>query len=238
MTAFDTMAGPQRGDEPTEPAAGWYGVYPALVSDIVDPDGQGRVKVALRWSPDPGAAGFEAWARLATLMAGPGRGTWIVPDVHDEVLVAFEAGNPRYPYVVGCLWNGSDPPPDSMDRAGENNRKRIRSRNGVQIVMDDSDGREQLTLETPGGNRVVLENGPAAITVTDGNRNTVKLDSAGVTVTTPKKATIQASTAEITASTLTVNAGTSTFNGVVTATAIRTNVIQSFVYVPGLGNIL
>ena len=98
----------------------WYGVYPALVSDIVDPDGQGRVKVKLPWSPDTGSNHYEAWARLAVPMAGSNRGTWLIPDVNDEVLVAFEAGNATRPYVVGALWNGQDAGPESMDSAGNN----------------------------------------------------------------------------------------------------------------------
>jgi len=57
--------------------ARWFGVYPALVTDIADPDGQGRVKVSLPWSPDD--TGYEAWARLATMMGGSNRGTWFHP---------------------------------------------------------------------------------------------------------------------------------------------------------------
>ena len=98
----------------------FYGVYPALVTDIKDPEGQGRVKVKLPWSPDTGGAAYEAWARLATLMGGKGRGSWFIPDPDDEVLIVFEAGDPRRPYVVGGLWNGSDAPPESMDGAGNN----------------------------------------------------------------------------------------------------------------------
>ena len=90
----------------------WYGVYPALVTDIKDPDNQGRVKVTLPWSPDTGSNRYEAWARLATMMGGNNRGTWFIPDVNDEVLVLFEGGDARRPYVVGGLWNGSDAPPD------------------------------------------------------------------------------------------------------------------------------
>jgi uncharacterized protein involved in type VI secretion and phage assembly len=89
----------------------WYGVCPAQVTDIKDPDNQGRVQVALPWSPDSGSERYTAWARLATLMAGNNRGSWWIPDVDDEVLVAFEHGDVRRPYVVGALWNGSDAPP-------------------------------------------------------------------------------------------------------------------------------
>ena len=94
-----------------------------LVTDIKDPDGQGRAKVTLPWSTDLDGARYEAWARLATLMGGHNRGSWFIPDVNDEVLVVFEGGDPRRPYVIGGLWNGSDAPPDSMDGGGNNYRK-------------------------------------------------------------------------------------------------------------------
>src|SRR5215470_7804280 len=107
----------------------WYGLYPALVSDIKDPDNIGRVKVTLPWSPDTGSDRYEVWARVATLMGGNNRGSWFIPDVNDEVLVAFEGGDPRRPYVLGGLWNGNDSPPESMDGGGQNNKKVLRSRN-------------------------------------------------------------------------------------------------------------
>jgi uncharacterized protein involved in type VI secretion and phage assembly len=145
----------------------WYGVYPALVSDIRDPEGQGRVRVTLPWSPDTDGGRYEAWVRLATFMGGPNRGSWFVPDVNDEVLIVFEGGDARRPYVIGALWNGSDSPPESMDAAGNNYRKVLRSRNGVQVTLDDSDGREQLILETPGGQKVTLKDGPGIVEILD-----------------------------------------------------------------------
>ena len=85
----------------------WYGVLPALVVDIKDPDTQGRVKVTLPWSVDAKGERYEAWARLATMLGGNNRGSWFIPDVDDEVLVAFEHGDPRRPYVLGGLCRAS-----------------------------------------------------------------------------------------------------------------------------------
>jgi uncharacterized protein involved in type VI secretion and phage assembly len=220
------------------PADGrWYGVYPALVTDIVDPDAQGRVKVALPWSPDGSGAAYDAWARLATLMGGANRGSWLIPDVDDEVLVGFEGGDPRRPYVLGGLWNGSDAPPETMDGAGRNARKVLRSRNGVTVTLDDSDGQEQLVLETPGGQKVTLRDGPGSLTLSDANGNSVKLETSGITVTASAKVTVNAATAEISAATLTVNAGMSSFSGVVRADTVITNSVVSASYTPGAGNI-
>ena len=128
-----------------------------------DPDGQGRVKVKLPWAPDRTAA-YEAWARLATLDGGPEpRHAGSSPTPDDEVLVAFEGGDPRRPYVLGALWNGQDSPPESMDGAGNNYKKVVCSRNGVKITLDDTDGQEKLTLETPGGQKVTLQDGPGSV---------------------------------------------------------------------------
>jgi uncharacterized protein involved in type VI secretion and phage assembly len=219
------------------PAKRLHGVHPAIVSDIVDPDGQGRVKVKLPWLADTGGDAYEAWARLATMMGGSNRGTWFVPDKDDEVLVAFEFGDPRRPYVLGGLWNGSDSPPESMDGSGNNYKKVICSRNGVKVTLDDTDGQEQLVLETPGGQKVTLKDGPGSVTIEDSNGNSVKLESAGITVTASAKVTVNASTAEISAGMLTVNAGMSKFSGVVQADTVIANAVVSSSYTPGAGNI-
>jgi len=215
----------------------FYGAYPALVSDIKDPDGQGRVKISLPWSPDTGSASYEAWARVATMMGGNNRGTWFIPDVNDEVLVTFLGGDSRNPCVIGGLWNGQDQPPQSMDGAGKNYIKKVRSRNGVQITLDDTDGQEKMILETPGGQKITLQDGPGSISLEDSNGNSVKMEAAGITVTASAKVTVNASTAEISAGMLTVNAGMSTFSGVVQADTVITNSVISASYTPGAGNI-
>jgi len=215
----------------------WYGVFPALVVDIRDPDGQGRVKVALPWSPDAGGGRYEEWARVATLMAGNNRGSWFVPDVNDEVLVAFEHGDGRRPYVLGGLWNGGDRSPASMDGAGRNFRKVLRSRNGVTITLDDQDGRETMILETPGGQRVTLGDGPAAVEVVDASGNSVTLRPDGITVTASARVTVNASQVAISAGLVTVDAGMSRFSGVVQADTVISNSVVSASYTPGAGNI-
>lgn len=214
-----------------------YGVYPALVSDIRDPDGRGRVKVTLPWSPDTGSDRYEVWARIATLMGGNNRGTWFIPDVNDEVLVIFQGGDPSNPYVIGGLWNGKDTPPQSMDGAGNNYQKVIRSRNGVKITLNDTDGQESLTVETPQGQKMTLADGPNSVTVTDSNGNTIKMEASGITITSSAKVTVNASMAEISASMLTVNAGMSKFSGVVQADTVITNSVVTASITPCAGNV-
>jgi len=214
----------------TGPGGLFYGVYPAVVTDVVDPNNQGRVKVRLPWSPDPGNSSYEAWARIATMMAGNNRGTWFIPDKNDEVLVAFEGGNPRRPYVIGALWTGQDAPPEQMDGAGDNNVKTILSRQGVRITLDDTDGAVKLRLETPGGQSIVLSDADNSIVAEDSNGNTIKMDAQGITLTA-------SGTLEIDASMVTVNSGMSQFSGVVQCSTLITNSVVSASYTPGAGNI-
>lgn len=222
---------------PTGLGGRWYGAFPALVTDNVDPEGQGRVKISLPWSPDTGGGRYDTWARLATFMAGNNRGSWFIPDVDDEVLIVFEGGDPRRPYVIGSLWNGSDKPPETMDGAGKNFKKVLRSRNGVKMTLDDTDGREQFILETPGAQKLTLKDGPGAVEIVDSNGNSIKLETSGITITASAKVTINASQVAVSAGMVTVDAAMSKFSGVVQCDTMISNSVVSASYTPGAGNI-
>lgn len=215
----------------------FYGVYVAQVTDIKDPDGQGRVRIKLPWSPDGSDGEYQAWARVTTLMAGSNRGSWFIPHVDDEVLIAFSAGNARHPFVIGSLWNGQDQPPESMDGAGNNYKKTIQSKNGVRVCFNDQDGQESLTLETPGGQSLELKDGPGGITVEDSNGNSIKLGPSGITVTASAQVKVEASVVTVSASVISVDCPFSTFSGVVKADTVITNSVISSSYTPGAGNI-
>ncbi len=213
----------------------YYGVYPALVVDLKDGDSQGRIKVKLPWvSDDPP---FEVWARLATLMAGNNRGTWFIPDIDDEVLVAFEGGNLGAPYVIGSLWNGADSPPESMDGMGRNFIKLIRSRDGIQIKLDETDvGKPQIILETPGGKKLTLKD-PEKITIEDDFGNKVEMNNKGINISSSGMITLDCNALKISASLVDVDAGVSKFSGVINTDTLIANSVVSSSYTPGAGNI-
>ena len=212
------------------------GVFPAVVIDNIDPDNSGRIKVRLVQTSAPGRQPYETWARMATLMAGKNRGTWFIPDMDDEVLVAFEDGTVKEPYVIGGLWNKTDSPPETM---GTNNDKKVlRSRNGVKLTLDDQSGQERFTVETPGGQKITLQDGPGSLEVTDSNGNSVRLEASGITVTAAAKVTINASQVAVSAGMVTVDAGMSKFSGVVQCDTLISNSVVSASYTPGAGNIV
>lgn len=237
---LEAISGDRQADQSNDRMASglggvFYGVMPAVVVSIDDPNGHGRVKIKLPWIPDTGSGVYEVWARLATLFAGKDRGSWFIPDVEDEVLVAFEQGDARRPYILGGLWNGVDGPPHSMD--GQNNIKLLCSRNGVKITLDDSDGREKLILETPGGQTITLKDGPGSIEAKDSNGNSIKMEASGVTIEAAAKVTVNAAQVAVSAGMVTVDAGMSRFSGVVQADTVIANSVISASYTPGAGNI-
>jgi hypothetical protein len=122
----------------------------------------------------------------------------------------------------------------------EGNPKRtILTGAGVRITLDDSDGAVSLLLETPGGQRVHLEDTPATVTVEDASGNSVTLESSGVTVASAGQVTIRAgSLVSIKASMLQVQAGLSLFSGLVQCDTLLNNNVISAAYMPGAGNML
>jgi len=220
---------------PQAAEARWYGVYPAVVTDNLDPETSGRILVTLPWA----AAGGEpvtAWARVATLMAGQGHGSWFMPDIGSEVLLAFEGGNPRKPYVAGALWNGKETPPEKMDGGKKNPLKVLHSRNGIRIAINDAEEGASLTLETP-AQRIVLNDNGAAITIRDAGGNTITLGPAGIEIQSASKISLNASTVEINGGTVTVNAAMARFSGVVQTETLIANAVVANSYTPGAGNV-
>ena len=215
-----------------------YGVYPALVTDVQDPDNQGRVQVKLPFVEESDGGSALAWARLATMMAGGDRGTWFIPEVDDEVLVAFTAGDPRRPVVIGALWNGVDAPPETMDSA--NNVRSVTSRSGHKLTFDDTAGAEKVELKTNGGHTFTLDDAAGGtVTLAHSNGATIKIDAAGnIEITANVKVKINAPAGlDVTAAMVTVNAAMSSFSGVVKADTVITNSVVSASYTPGAGNI-
>jgi phage baseplate assembly protein V len=181
-------------------------VYSGTVVQPRDPKGLGRLKVSLP------AFEQEVWARRATLAAGERRGTWFVPDAGDEVLVAFEGGDARRPFVLGSFWDSSQRPPETNPE-----RTLVRTKHGTTIVLDD---------------------GAGAVEIADSNGNSVKLAPSGVTVTAAARVKVSATIVEIEAGELEVNAGMARFSGVVQCDTLVTNSVVASSYTPGAGNVM
>jgi uncharacterized protein involved in type VI secretion and phage assembly len=237
MSALDANDIPLHLDRAmTWPAGHYFGLYPATVSSNQDPAGQGRVQVHLPWSPDSSSGRYQVWARLATIMAGGNRGTWFIPEVGDEVLVGFLAGNPDSPYVIGALWNGQDNPPESIDQ--NNDIRSITSRSGIKITMADTTDAVTLTLKTPGGQTVTMADAGSSIELADSNGNSIQMNPSGISITSASELTIDAATAQITIGEVTADSAMWTYSGVIQCDSLIASSVVGATYTPGVGNFL
>jgi uncharacterized protein involved in type VI secretion and phage assembly len=172
------------------------GVVVGIVTNNQDPDGMGRVRVKL---PSLGDADESDWARIAAPMAGKERGVYFLPEVDDEVLVAFEHGNPRSPFVLGALWNGQDAPPAKNDD-GKNDVRVIKSRSGHLIRLTDKDGAEKIEIiDKSGKNSLVFDTAKKLVKIESSQditlsaaNGTIKLDAKAIEIASSGSATIEA----------------------------------------------
>ncbi|MEU9372826.1 phage baseplate assembly protein V [Streptomyces sp. NPDC048255] len=210
-------------------APGYFGVYPAIVTDIVDEQRLGRVEVRFPWLGTEGERDVRAWATLCSPYADDGQGLLVLPEVDSQVVVAFEAGNPRRPYILGAAWNGRAALPHQPEPA--NDLRQLRTRADSRLRFVDTPGAEQVQITTASGHEVTLDNATQQVTVRHGGGCVVRL--------TPTSVEIEANVSvDVKAPLVTVNAPLSTFNGLVKcATLVTEQMVISPAYTPGAGNI-
>lgn len=207
----------------------YFGVYPAIVTNIVDEDNLGRIQVKFPWLGQNGANDVRAWATLLSPYADKDQGVEILPSVDSQVVCAFEAGELRRPYIVGAGWNGQESLPQAPEAA--NNKRLWKTRSGSLLEFDDTDGAIKVTLSTKSGHKLVLDD-MGDVTLTHKNGCLVKLEQSG-------SVTISAnSSVEVQAPTLNVHAATSNFDGAINCTTLTANTsVVSPSYSPGAGNV-
>lgn len=136
---------PKVTDRHGRPVSGQMpGLVEGLVTDNVDPELLGRVRVKFPTLPDMPESW---WARLAMPMAGRERGWMTIPEIGDEVLVSFVHGDHDNAVVLGSLYNGVDTPPYANEDK-ENNLRVFQSRSGHRLTFDDTSGEERIELIT------------------------------------------------------------------------------------------
>ena len=221
--AFDPRMRPD-GD-----GARWFGLYPALVTDLVDPQNVGRIQVKF---PSFGQAGesVRAWATLISPYADKGQGLEILPEVDSQVMVAFEAGDPTRPYIVGACWNGQRALPEAAQ--SRNNLRTLKTRSGSLLQFDDSDGAAKVTVSMQSGHQLVMDDAAQEVILQHSNGSKIVINIAGqVTITAN-------ATVEVNASAVNIHAPTVMCDGLLQCqTLIASTGVVSPSYTPGAGNI-
>jgi uncharacterized protein involved in type VI secretion and phage assembly len=148
-----------------------------IVTDNKDPEKLGRVKVKF---PTLTEEHSSHWARVVSMGAGENRGFDCLPEINDEVLVAFEHGDIHRPYIIGGVWNGKDKPPTSVDDSVKDGKVRLRTiqtRTGHQIQFVEEDGASNqagVYIKTKGGQELFMNDSDHSITLNSTKNLTIK----------------------------------------------------------------
>ena len=150
-----------------------------------DPRGENRILVNIPMiHPD----GEGVWSRVCTLDAGEQRGSFFLPEIHDEVIVGFLDNDPRYPIVLGMMNSSTKPAP--LTAADENHEKGFITRSQLQVLFNDDT--KTIDINTPKGNVVKLDEDEGVIHIEDENGNIVKMSSDGINIESCKEINIKA----------------------------------------------
>jgi Rhs element Vgr protein len=151
-----------------------------------DPDGEFRVLVDV---PIIAPGGDGVWARYANFYATNEAGSFFYPEVGDEVVLGFLNDDPRYPIVLGSLYNSnSKNAPYTPDET--NSTKAIVTKNKLKLIFDDEN--KVVTIITPGENQMVWSDQDQSITIKDQNENSIEMSSSGITIKSASSMTLQA----------------------------------------------
>lgn len=173
-----------------KPAAGIVPGINGLQIGIVmqlenDPDGEDRIKIKLPLvNMNDGM-----WARIASLDAGKERGAFFRPEINDEVVVGFFNDDPRFPVVLGMLNSNKNPAP--LKAADANNEKGFITRSKMKWLFNDE--RKIITVETPKGKKIEINEEANSMTMSDENQNKISLTSDGITIESVKDIAIKTS---------------------------------------------
>ena len=160
-----------------------------------DPDGEDRIQVKI---PVIDAAAAGIWCRVSSPDAGANRGVFWRPEIGDEVIVGFLNDDPRDAIVLGCVHSSAKPSPITAQNA--NHEKGIVTREQMRLHFKEDT--KTITLETPGGNSIILDESGMTITIKDQNSNKIKMSPTGIDIESQKNINIKAGMA------LTLAAGT------------------------------
>lgn len=156
----------------------FYGVAHGIVTQVEDPAKEGRVKVQFPWFDEQ----METeWCRVGYSYAGNGYGTFFVPEIGDEVLVAFVHGDMRLPIILCGLYNGHDKPPTYRDQSKD--QKMIHTKGGHELLFDDTPNQQRVRIQTNGGHVADLSDVDKKITLQSSGGQTVVVDDSAQTIT-------------------------------------------------------
>jgi uncharacterized protein involved in type VI secretion and phage assembly len=212
-----------------------------LLAEVVSVEGvggTGRIDVRLLSYDGPENQDGLIRARVCVPVSGGGRGTFLIPEVGDEVLVSFINGDPRQAVVIGSLWNGTQRPSEQLGGDGRHvDRWTFVGKKGTRIAIVEETSGSSIRLSVSDSLYIEISETAGGKIELKAGSSTLSIDQTGISLETSGTAKTQASTTEVTSAVVNVNAGMATFSGVVQSQVVTTTSVISSSYTPGAGNV-
>ncbi len=157
----------------------------AIVMDNNDPEKLGRVRVNFFWQEKNQ---MSPWIRAVNPYSADDGGFYFIPELGDEVLIDFVGGDAEKPYVIGSLNHGNNKPHSAWPNS-KNSFKGIVTKGNLRLEFDEENKR--TTIDTPGGNKIVISDDKKSILLLDENMNRVELSPDGIVLDSPKDISIK-----------------------------------------------
>jgi len=214
------------------------------VVSVNDPERLNRVEVRfLSRGPQAGDAtnpdgeDATAWALVAVPFAGDGNGAFLIPDVGSRVVVSCLDGDPRYPVVLGAVWDGGTASPESLGGGGDAvDRWSFTGKAGTRVAIVEQGGGARIVLETPRGNRVRVDDSAGTVELRQGGSR-VTLNAGGITLDS-HTVTINAPTFSLSGAVATFDTPLATFSAFLSCQVMQSTTVVASAYTPGMGNML
>lgn len=169
-----------------ERVSGISGLHTGVVKKISgDPADGFRVQVTV---PTFDTETDGIWARICQFYASNQFGVFFMPEIGDEVIVGFVNSDTSRPVILGSVYSSKQPPP--YEHTTENNTKAFITRSKLKIEFDDD--QQTLTVCTPTGNQLVLNENDQSVTLEDQNNNCLKMSEEGIELSSPSSISFKA----------------------------------------------
>ena len=163
-----------------------HGLQLATVIKIdQDPENLNRIRLEI---PSGSKKPNHTWARMAQFNASNKSGSFFLPEIGDEVVLGFLDNDPRFPVILGSLYNGKNAAPYATD--AKNRIKAFVTRSNLKIEFDDD--KKNISLLTPGNNSIIISDEGKSIEILDQHNNSIKLSADGITIDSAKDIKISA----------------------------------------------
>ena len=164
---------------------GMNGLQIGIVTDLEDADNKNRVRVKF---PLMNTSEEGIWARLAAMDAGDERGAFFLPEKNDEVIVGFLNDDPREAVILGKLHSSKHPAP--LTASNDNHEKGWVTRSKMKVIFNDD--KKSLTIETPAGKKIILDEDAGSIQLLDEHNNKIEMTDQGIVIESGKDLILKA----------------------------------------------